>query len=421
MNMNIGHLFERLEIDPKTLPVEFWQQAHDAASKSNALAEVTPAQIRSIGEWIGFRPELVTACFDAAQEIFACAEAEELLRTARYLILELYSDKRINETSWPMPCPSRWRSPSMFYVVLFLSCVPHLQTLHRQRGIPEFATRDILLDLESKIDIFIRRNGYPGLGTYRWFLEHFNNQIFHLGRLQFQFASFWSALNVFKHVSEDKLVIFALADQKFRSDGQYFDADRQQASEDSIRTTRLIDDGTWIRGTPITARGNASSSEIRLHKNEWVSVLKQGDPVLNIHISANTSRNGPLTREACADSFKQAFDFFPRYFPEFTFKGFMCQTWMLDVQLSDLLPASSHIVEFQDWYHLYPFPAASDAGIIEFVFGNPFPGWDTVVPKTSLQEIAVRHVRTGHHWRVTSGLCLNEEILRGKKYTLISE
>jgi hypothetical protein len=297
----------------------------------------------------------------------------------------------------------------MFYVVLFLSCVPHLQAIHRAHGIPESATRDIIHDLESKIELFTRQYGYPGVKSIRWFAQHFNNRIFQLGRLQFQFASFPAAFCVFKHISDDKLAVLALPGQKFRSDGQYFDADRQQASEDSVRTSPFTDDGTWLTGTPITARGVAASNDIRLRKNEWMPVLKQGDAVLNIHIPANTSRNGPLIREACADSFRQAIDFFPRYFPDFTFNAFMCQTWMLDVQLSDLLPMKSNIVQFQNWFHLYPFPATTDAGIIMFVFGDPFPGWDVVVPKTSLQQTVVNHVRAGHHWRVTGGFCLNEE------------
>jgi hypothetical protein len=417
--MDIRSIVEKLEIDPQKLPLDFLQEAYDASLKNDTVGELNPGKIRDICQWIGFRDDLVTACFEAAREIQALPEACEFLRTLRCMTLDFYSDERNGRWTWPMPCTNRWRSPSMLYLVMFLSCVPHLQKLHREQGVSEWATKEILLDFESKIDIFIRQHGYPGLGTFRWFAEHVNGRIFHLGRLQFQFASFCACVNVFKHVSEDKLAVLAMPGQKFRPDGQYFDADRQIVLEESVRTSALVDDGTWITGTPITARGSASPDEIRLHKSEWVSVLKQGDPVLNIHIPANTSRNGPLTREACADSFRKALEFFPRYFPKFVFNAFMCNTWMLDVQLSDLLPANSNIVGFQDWYHLYPLLATSDSGIISFVFGEPFPGWNTVTPKTSLQEIAVRHVRQGNYWRVGGGFCLKEEIVSGKKYTLI--
>jgi hypothetical protein len=303
----------------------------------------------------------------------------------------------------------------MFYVVMFLSCVPHLREVHRQQGIPESATREILLDLESKIDINIRQYGLPGLNTFRWFAEHVNTRIFQTGRLQFQFSPFRFAVNVYEHVSEGKLVILAAAGQKFRADGQYFNADRRLAPESALRTTQLIDDGSRLQGTSITPRGFADAGELELKKDEWQLVLKPDDPVLNVHIPANTLRNGPLTYESCSESYRQAVDFFARYFPDYKYKAFMCETWLLDPQLSDYLAAGSNIVRFQKDFHLLPSPGTNDSGLINFVFGDNFPGWGAVTVKTSLEAIAVRHVQTGGSWRVTGGFRLKDEIFSGKK------
>jgi hypothetical protein len=410
--MDIRQLFETLDIDPDDFNLEFWQEALDAARQPDSKPLLDLDRIETICEWIGFRDEVILACLDAARRVHALPEACELLQAARHIFLETYHDPRINTNNWPMPCPNHWPSPSMFYMVVFLNCAPHLQAIHQQQGVPEQATRDILLDLESKIDIFIRLHSYPGLNTFRWFAEHFNGQIFHLGRLQFQFSPFYPPLSVFKHVSDDKLAVLAHSDQKFRPDGQYFNADKKIEPENSIRTSVLTENETTWRGTPILPRGCAAPNEITLSKNEWQLVLKQGDPTLNIHIPANTSRNAPLTREACAESFKLAMEFFPKYFPDFDSKAFMCQTWMLDVQLSDYLPPTSNLVQFQQWFHLYPVPAANDFSIINFIFGSEFPGWDAAPQKTSLHKIAVRHVRNGHAWHFMGGFCLNEEIRR---------
>ena len=51
-----------------------------------------------------------------------------------------------------------------------------------------------------------------------------------------------------------------------------------------------------------------------------------GSPSLYIHIP----KGAPLDREACLDSIRQAKEFFPNYYPEFSFKGFTTHSWLLD-------------------------------------------------------------------------------------------
>jgi hypothetical protein len=415
--MLIQDMIEKLEFDPQKMPVAFLQEAYQELLTSSDETDYSPETIQAAAEWIGFRPELVSACVEMAKQIQAIPEAGEFLKLVKYIVLH-DSENRLGQMYWASPCKSRWAAPTMFYVVTFLTCLPHVRELHLRQGVPESATREILLDLESKIDINIRQYGIPGLNTYRWFAEHFNGRIFQTGRLQFQFAPFRFAVNVYKHVSQDKLAILAVADQKFREDGQYFNADRRTSPENALRTTQLIDDGKHLRGTPITSRGCAGAKELELKKDEWQLVLKPGDPILNVHIPANTVRNGPLKYELCTNSYKQAMDFFASYFPKYNYNAFMCETWLLDPQLSDYLDKDSNIVRFQNDFHLLPSPGTNDGGLINFIFGDHFPGWGAVRAETSLQAIAIRHVQTGGSWRVTGGFRLKEEIACGKKQIL---
>jgi len=73
-----------------------------------------------------------------------------------------------------------------------------------------------------------------------------------------------------------------------------------------------------------------------------------GEPVLEVHI-----REGlPLTPEECSRSVDFARQFFPKYFPEHTFRCFVCDSWLLDPALHHFLPASSNILAFQSRFQI---------------------------------------------------------------------
>ena len=71
--------------------------------------------------------------------------------------------------------------------------------------------------------------------------------------------------------------------------------------------------------------------------------LKQGDPVLDVHIPAR----GPLDFEECKKSLELARAFFPKFYPEFDFKCFTCHSWLLDPTLCELLTEGGNILAFQ--------------------------------------------------------------------------
>ena len=70
----------------------------------------------------------------------------------------------------------------------------------------------------------------------------------------------------------------------------------------------------------------------------------EGDPLLEMHIP----RGGKLTAGACEASIAQAKEFFPRFFPDFAYRGITCWSWLLDDTLRDYLPETSNILRFGD-------------------------------------------------------------------------
>lgn len=127
--------------------------------------------------------------------------------------------------------------------------------------------------------------------------------------------------------------------------------------------------------------------------------LRPGEPVLGVHIP----ESGPMTPEACDESFEWARRFFPTYFPEHRARIFTCHSWLLDDQLAEYLPATSNIMRFQRRFTLVPGGAERDDGIFMFVLHRPLAAIDQIQPRTTLERAIVDHVRSGRHWRTRTG------------------
>ena len=117
--------------------------------------------------------------------------------------------------------------------------------------------------------------------------------------------------------------------------------------------------------------------------------VRQGDPVVEIHIP-NT---GPLTPEECDKSIAMAKEFFPKYFPEFSWNVFTCHSWLLDDTLEHLLPAHSNILKFQKRFTIVEKNRSDD--LLGFVFR-----WQTSrgqvknrVADSSLAQAVKAHIR----------------------------
>jgi hypothetical protein len=130
-----------------------------------------------------------------------------------------------------------------------------------------------------------------------------------------------------------------------------------------------------------------------------------GSRVLAVHIPAS----GPLDDEACDASFTEARRFFAQYFSNCRFSGFICESWLLDRQLAEYLPADSNIMRFQRRFELVSAVNGHDNQIIERAFNFRYEHLDPTMLKrvsctTSLQKIVVDHIRRGRTWKMGAGV-----------------
>ncbi len=73
-----------------------------------------------------------------------------------------------------------------------------------------------------------------------------------------------------------------------------------------------------------------------------------GDNIVEIHIP----KGEPLDKSACLASIEMAKEFLAKYFPDFTYKHFTCDSWLLDTTLCELLRPGSNIIEFQSMFDI---------------------------------------------------------------------
>jgi GNAT domain-containint protein len=97
-----------------------------------------------------------------------------------------------------------------------------------------------------------------------------------------------------------------------------------------------------------------------------------------------------MTLERCRESMQQALDFFPRYFPDASFAGFACGSWILNPQLEQIYRPDSNMVLWQRELYLFPVPSGDRSGVY-FIFGT-----DDVDPRSALRDTSLRRALLDH-------------------------
>ena len=105
--------------------------------------------------------------------------------------------------------------------------------------------------------------------------------------------------------------------------------------------------------------------------------LKAGATVIEVHIPGGS----PLTVEECLDAFARAKQFFATYFPTYSYKYYICFSWLFDDVLGQFLKEDSNILKFQKLFE--PVHKREEDCILRFMFRfhmksrDELSEWDT--------------------------------------------
>ena len=185
--------------------------------------------------------------------------------------------------------------------------------------------------------------------------------IFRLGRLEFEIASFAYPFTVY----EENGCIWEIVEQN------------HEGASGKITGRQYRKDGLEM-GESVTLQNPRA-------------LLKQGDPVLSVHIPGGT----PMTAQSVEASFAIAPAFFQRYFPQTEFKGYICSSWLLNSDLKRFLKADSNILQFQKRFRI-PFRQRYDGALYAYIFQLPRAcPLEELVPQNRFQKEVLDYVKAG--------------------------
>lgn len=294
------------------------------------------------------------------------------------------------------PKPGELPGISFISGLVIMAALPRLKAFYLEHGIP----LNILQDSATALDIwaedhFLKHGEWGCDGHWGWIVQFTLPNLFRLHRLEFQFANYSNPFLFFKNNITGRIAAFPPPELNVNQDGFFCQPNEKTA----FITARTLND-TTVTGFPVTEKGVIGQHPVTLQLNEWKLLFHDGDPMLNIHIPACA----PLSFDECKAGINKARDFFPRYFPDFDFKGFQCGSWLLDPTLNLSLPPTSNILRFQSLFFKYPATDGSNWQIRQRVFGNPDLSMDQVPQKTSLQIKTKQRILNGPNFRNGRGI-----------------
>ena len=139
--------------------------------------------------------------------------------------------------------------------------------------------------------------------------------------------------------------------------------------------------------------------------DEWLCVLKRGDQILKVHIPAN----GAFTKDVIHESYANAKQIFSKYYKDFAFKAFACHSWMMSMELKEILKPTSNLIGFQNDYVRYPIHAKGE-DVFNFVFKLKFTTYEDMPEDTSLQRAIKQRYLSGEYVYEYGGAFLADDI-----------
>lgn len=116
--------------------------------------------------------------------------------------------------------------------------------------------------------------------------------------------------------------------------------------------------------------------------------IKTGDKLIGVHIPTGVD----LSPEKCSEAYALAREFFAKYF-DHKKCTFICLSWLLHSWLSEVLPETSSIVQFQKSYDIY-FEEEKPEFVTNWIFINcDMSDLDALPQETTMQRAAIKYLK----------------------------
>ncbi|MCM1544815.1 MAG: acyltransferase domain-containing protein [Ruminococcus sp.] len=138
--------------------------------------------------------------------------------------------------------------------------------------------------------------------------------------------------------------------------------------------------------------------------------FKCGDKLLYVHIPQGEK----LNFESCVSSIQEANEFFKTYFPEYNYKYFFCESWLLYEGNQNFMKSNSNILKFAGLFDIHS-NFDSESQTYERIFNiNKVPQLKSDIANlpetTSLQKAAKAYALSGRKFGIGAGTIKKEFI-----------
>lgn len=280
----------------------------------------------------------------------------------------------------------------LYPLVLIYSLHSSIIALFTRLGISQTVRQATLSDISIWVKTYENQHsGETGLDRYGWICRHLCANVLRLGRLQFEQGFFSFPYSIYYDMQLLQYRTFAQAGLMCSSDGYIGVGDHSES--DSYTTTLTTVDGILVAHEVDQSLGSISRETMAVPMGSLKLICTQDTPALSVHIPEGEA----LTPSAVDESLSLAQAMFKPTL-------FVCDSWLLDPELTSVLPAQGNIIHFMERFRKFPV-AFTTAQIYERVFGfgateTDILAWECT---TSLQKKVQAHVRNGGVFRTMGG------------------
>jgi len=297
--------------------------------------------------------------------------------------------------------------------------VPEAVRRMEAQKIPYSIIKDTFADIGLWVRRCKRQQGYFGLAdpSPDWLKNHLACKIFRVGRFQCiprYFPADWN-VRFYRNNETGRVIAVTAGDVDFRKDGQINGTSGIFADADGFKgyfTEKQLDGKATAEGVIISPAGHAENKSIVLDLKKWTNVLKEGMPVLELHIPVD----GDFTIETCRNTLNDMVNFAKVHEAALTqltgvkspLTAFTLSSWLLNAQLDGILPETSRLVQHLRQYYLLPVLSGEDNELF-WIFDGKKIDLDNISPEeqqTSLQRRIVQFIRDGGKVRYNRGVIL---------------
>ena len=297
----------------------------------------------------------------------------------------------------------------IFYLLVGMGMVPLVRAVHREKNIDPQITTDTLSDI--RCFNYRYRKGHEGhFGLVKnevwWYRHHCAGELYRIGRLQYYIHGSEGCVEIYRNKKTGEVIALAEDGMKMRPDGYcVFQEDDVNAPENWTARHVVDKKNNTVTGSVISSRGITLEQTVTLDLNTWEHKVTKGTGMLSMHIPLGSAM--PLTQ--CIDSIRKAYEFFPKIFPDRSFAGVDCYSWIFGNQLEDMLEPDSNLVEFIRAGYLYPMPSPRNEGYF-FIFYKTEGDINDYPLETEFQRQVFDWISAGKPWRGSGWFVLKEDI-----------